>query len=126
MQCPFSYRRVKILNIIFDKGTLTFFSYSSNHLIRSFVLRHWLIFNASLSKSHISWTIILLTLPICVLAGLISLHSGLVLKSLLWSLIVMKQFLVLYFSTLSTIPSLCTNIFASLFNSFSRSSGAFL
>ena len=55
--------------------------------MQSFVLLHWLMFNASLRESHISWTIILLILPICVLARLMSLHSGLVLKSLLWSFI---------------------------------------
>ena len=99
------------------KELLSFLSYSLKHLKQSCVLRHWLVFNASLSEAHISCTIIWLTLPLCVLAGLISLHSGFVLKSLLWSLMVIKQFLVLYFSTLSTMSNWDANILASLFNS---------
>ena len=79
-----------------------------------------LIFNAILSVARMSYKIILPTLPICVFAGLINLHSAFSLKSLLWSLIVMKQFFILYFSTLSTLPSLVASILASLFNSFSR------
>ena len=98
----------KILYIIFNKGApiilLVLLKPLIKLIIQSLVLLHWLMFNASLSDSHISCTIILLILPICVLAGLMSLHSGLVLKLLLWSFIVIKQFLVLYFSTLSSIP----------------------
>ena len=96
-----------------------------DHLIQSFVLRNLFIFRSILRVVQISSKIIILTFPICVLLGLINLHVGLMLKSLLCSLKVIKQFFILNFSVQSSIFNLLAYNSVFLFRLVSKLGSAF-
>ena len=74
------------------------------------------MFKAILNVVLMPCKIILLILPICDLKGLIDLQVGLLCKSLLWSLNVIKPLFILYFSILLSTLGFLANIHASLFN----------